>query len=157
MLNDDREAKAVPIRKDTWKRSFPHLEGLIGRIGDQGRWDPFELIKLTRWSVGRVAIIGDAANALPPNLGQGGGCAMMNALALAVALDKNSDMGAALGLWERRERPLTEHTQRISMLYGLPTNWPPRFRALAYGIAGRSKWLVKQRMKTANHVPTGTE
>ena len=82
MLDDDAAAKAVPVRKDEWKRAFPHLETLIDRIGALGRYDRFELIKLKRWSAGRVAIIGDAAHALPPNIGQGGGCAMMNALSL---------------------------------------------------------------------------
>src|SRR5215831_7914708 len=84
MLDRDAIAKATPVRKDAWKTWFPHLEPLIDRIGEQGRYDRFDLIKLSRWSAGRVAIIGDAAHALPPNIGQGGGCAMMNALSLAV-------------------------------------------------------------------------
>jgi 2-polyprenyl-6-methoxyphenol hydroxylase-like FAD-dependent oxidoreductase len=156
MLDSDQAAKALPVRKDEWKRAFPHLEVLIDRIGDQGRYDRFDLIKLKRWSAGRVAIIGDAAHALPPNIGQGGGCAMMNALSLAVYLERDGDTGAALASWERNERPLTEHTQRISYWLGLPTTWPPALRAAALGLAGRSKWLVRQRTRTALHRPTGT-
>ncbi len=156
MLDDDAEAKAVPVRKAVWKRSFPHLEALIDRIGAQGRYDRFELLKLKRWSAGRIAFIGDAAHALPPNIGQGGGCAMMNALSLAVNLERNSDVAAALETWERQERPLTEHTQRISYYLGLPTTWPPALRTAALGIAGRWKWLIRQRTRTALHQPTGT-
>ena len=156
MLDSDEIAKAVPVRKDEWKRAFPHLEALIDRIGDQGRYDRFELIKLKRWSAGRVVLIGDAAHALPPNIGQGGGCAMMNALSLAVYLGREGEIGSALALWERNERPLTEHTQRISYFLGLPTTWPPVLRAVALGIAGRSRWLVQQRTRTALHRPTGT-
>jgi 2-polyprenyl-6-methoxyphenol hydroxylase-like FAD-dependent oxidoreductase len=156
MLDSDEVAKAVPVRKDEWKRSFPHLEALIDRIGGQGRYDRFELIKLKRWSAGRVAIVGDAAHALPPNIGQGGGCAMMNALSLGVYLERKSDVAAALEMWECEERPITEHTQRISYFLGLPTTWPPARRAAALGIAGRSKWLVRQRTRTALHRPTGT-
>ncbi|HUC49806.1 MAG TPA: NAD(P)/FAD-dependent oxidoreductase [Xanthobacteraceae bacterium] len=156
MLDTDAAAKAVPVRKDEWKRAFPHLEALIDRIGDQGRYDRFDLVKLTRWSSGCVALIGDAAHALPPNIGQGGGCAMMNALSLAVYLERENDIGAALATWERSERPLTEHTQRISYFLGLPTTWPPALRAAALGLAGRSKWLVRQRTRTALHRPTGT-
>jgi 2-polyprenyl-6-methoxyphenol hydroxylase-like FAD-dependent oxidoreductase len=156
MLDNDDAAKALPVRKDEWMRAFPHLEALIGRIGDQGRYDRFEMIKLKRWSAGRVAIVGDAAHALPPNIGQGGGCAMMNALSLAVYLERDNDVAAALADWERQERPLTEHTQRISYFFGLPTTWPPALRAAALGLAGRSKWLVRQRTRTALHRPTGT-
>ena len=156
MLDRDEIAKATPVRKDAWKRWFPHLEPLIDRIGEQGRYDRFDLIKLRRWSAGRVAVVGDAAHALPPNIGQGGGCAMMNALSLAVHLERDADVPAALAAWEKNERPITEHAQRISYLLGLPTTWPPLLRTIALGWAGRSKWLVRQRTKTALHRPTGT-
>jgi 2-polyprenyl-6-methoxyphenol hydroxylase-like FAD-dependent oxidoreductase len=156
MLDSDEPAKAVPVRKDDWKRWFPHLDVLIDRIGEQGRYDRFDLIRLKRWSIGRVAIVGDAAHALPPNIGQGGGCAMMNALALAVYLEGERDVAAALAAWEQQERPLTEHTQRISYFLGLPTTWPPRLRAFTLGMVGRSKWLTAQRTRTALHRPTGT-
>ena len=156
MLDSDVLAKATPVRKDAWKSWFPHLAPLIERIGDEGRYDRFDLIKLSRWSAGRVAVIGDAAHALPPNIGQGGGCAMMNALSLAVYLDREADVPTALTTWERNERPVTEHAQRISYLLCLPTTWPPALRALALGVAGRSKWVVRQRTKTALHRPTGT-
>jgi 2-polyprenyl-6-methoxyphenol hydroxylase-like FAD-dependent oxidoreductase len=156
MLDRDETAKVTPVRKDAWKRWFPHLEPLIERFGEQGRYDRFDLIKLRRWSAGRVALVGDAAHAQPPNIGQGGGCAMMNALSLAVHLERHADVSAALAAWEKNERPVTEHAQRISYLLGLPTTWPPLLRAIALGWAGRSKWLVRQRTKTALHRPTGT-
>jgi 2-polyprenyl-6-methoxyphenol hydroxylase-like FAD-dependent oxidoreductase len=156
MLDADEEAKAVPVRLDAWKRWFPHLEPLIDRLGGQARYDRFELIKLKRWSAGKVAIIGDAAHALPPNIGQGGGCAMMNALSLAVYLDRERDLPAALQAWEGRERAITEHTQRVSLMLGWPTTWPPLLRAKALALAGKSKWLVRQRTRTALHIPTGT-
>jgi 2-polyprenyl-6-methoxyphenol hydroxylase-like FAD-dependent oxidoreductase len=156
MLDTDELAKAVPVRKDDWKRWFPALEAVIERIGTQGRYDRFELIKLKHWSAGRVAVIGDAAHALPPNIGQGGGCAMMNALSLAVYLERHSEIAAALEAWERDERAITDHTQRISYLLGLPTTWPPALRAAALGLAGRSKWLTALRTRTALHRPTGT-
>jgi 2-polyprenyl-6-methoxyphenol hydroxylase-like FAD-dependent oxidoreductase len=158
MLDSDAVAKAVPVDRAAWKRSFPHLEPLIERLGgdSEGRYDRFEYIRLKRWSAGHVAVIGDAAHALPPNIGQGGGCAMMNALSMAVYLDKERDVPAALESWEREERPLTEHTQRISLMLGWPTTWPPFIRAKALALAGRWKWLVRQRTKTALHKPVGT-
>jgi 2-polyprenyl-6-methoxyphenol hydroxylase-like FAD-dependent oxidoreductase len=156
MLDRDEEAKAVPVRKEVWTSWFPHLAPLIDRLGEGGRYDRFDLIKLRRWSAGKAAVIGDAAHALPPNIGQGGGCAMMNALSLAVWLDRERNVPAALAAWENNERPITEHTQRISWLLGLPTTWPPFLRAKALALAGKSQWLVRQRTRTALHRPTGT-
>lgn len=156
MLDSDATAKAVPLQKQAWKAWFPHLAELIDRIDDSARYDRFELITLKRWSAGRVAMLGDAAHALPPNIGQGGGCAMMNGLSLAVYLDRFADIGEALAAWEQAERPLTDHTQRISYILGWPTTWPPSLRALFFSIAGRSKWMIRQRTMTALHRPTGT-
>jgi 2-polyprenyl-6-methoxyphenol hydroxylase-like FAD-dependent oxidoreductase len=156
MRHDDEGARAVPIDKALWIRSFPYLEPLINRIGDVARYDRFEYIRLRRWSAGRVAVIGDAAHAIPPNIGQGAGCAMMNALSMAVYLERTSDVPEALNQWERTERPLTNHTQRISLLFGMPAFWPPKVRALFYGLAAKSRWLTEQRTRTARHIPTGT-
>jgi 2-polyprenyl-6-methoxyphenol hydroxylase-like FAD-dependent oxidoreductase len=157
MLHKDEAARTLPLRKDVWKASFPHLAPLIERIGEESRYDRFEYIRLRRWSAGKVAVIGDAAHAIPPNIGQGAGCAMMNALSLAVFLEKFSDTERGLEAWESAERPLTNHTQRISLLFGMPAFWPPRLRALFYAAAARSKWLTAQRTRTARHVPTGTQ
>lgn len=156
MPHDDVPGRTLPVEKALWMQSFPHLRALIERIGDDGRYDRFEYIALKRWSAGRVAVIGDAAHALPPNIGQGAGCAMMNALSLAVFLERGSDVPAQLQAWEHAERPLTDHSQRISRLYGMPTFWPAPLRRLFYAAAARSHWLTEQRTRTARHIPTGT-
>jgi 2-polyprenyl-6-methoxyphenol hydroxylase-like FAD-dependent oxidoreductase len=156
MLHEDDAARSLPVDKAVWQRSFPQLAPLIDRIGDDGRYDRFEYIRLKRWSSGKVAVIGDAAHAIPPNIGQGAGCAMMNALSLGVFLERSDDVPSALGAWERAERPLTNHTQRISLLFGMPTFWAPGLRSLFYSVAARSKWLTRQRTRTARHVPTGS-
>jgi 2-polyprenyl-6-methoxyphenol hydroxylase-like FAD-dependent oxidoreductase len=68
---------------------------------------------------------------MPPTLAQGAGCAMMNALALAVAVKDEVDIAAALAEWERRERPVTEITQRWAILYTMmATRWPDALAAL---------------------------
>lgn len=142
---NDYEASAIPIRADIWTQSFPQLGPAIRSIGARGRYDPYETTKAIRWSVGRVAIVGDAAHAMAPTLGQGAGSAMMNALALAVSLEDASSIEAALEHWELHERPLTEYTQDRS------ADIAKERRFSAHGV-----WN-DETLRTARHVPTGTE
>ena len=87
----DKEAAVSPIDPDVWARSYPFMRELFMRMRDeadwpQSHWAHFQTIRLKRWSAGRVAVVGDAAHAMPPYLAQGAGHAMMNALGLAEAL-----------------------------------------------------------------------
>jgi 2-methyl-3-hydroxypyridine 5-carboxylic acid dioxygenase len=142
---NDRAASAIPIDPKVWARSFPQLEPVIHAIGPSGRYDPYETTKATRWSSGCVAIVGDAAHAMAPTLGQGAGTAMMNALSLAVAVDRASSVEEALRMWESDERPLTEYTQDRSAE-----------AAMARRFSGNDVWN-NETLRTARHVPTGTE
>lgn len=153
--NDD-PAHAVPIDRALWSTSFPHLAPLFERIGDDGRWDRFEVVKLRRWSRGRVAVLGDAAYAQAPNLGQGGGCAMMGALSLAHFVAREPSLEQAFARWERSERPLYEQTQRFSSFISASTYWPDALRSAFFALAGRSEWFSSRRWRAARHSPTGT-
>ena len=109
--NTDHEASSIPVKKEVWSSAFPYLAHIIDRIGEDGRYDLYQTARLDSWSVGKVAILGDAAHAMPPTLGQGAGLAMANALGLAVALERAPTVEEALNNWEQLERPLTDHTQ----------------------------------------------
>ncbi len=156
-----RDAKActTPIDPTVWTRSFPSLRDLFVRIRDtadwpQSRWDHFQTIRLKRWSVGRIAVLGDAAHAMPPYLAQGAGHAMMNALGLAAALERAPDVASAFEQWERRERPLTEHTQRWTRIYGATMFLPKPFKRVSI-LVEKIPWVATQYVRVANHVPTG--
>ena len=153
---DDHDGTEVPLNKATWIKSFPHLKTLIERVGDgQGRWDNFEQMTLKRWSHGRVAVLGDAAHAMAPNIGQGGGMAAVNALALGATVAQAATVEDGLRRWEEVERPLTDYTQRISYYYGLINDLPGWLRTPAIVLCGRVRWIVALRQRPANHNPTG--
>ncbi|MDB5798733.1 MAG: Monooxygenase [Paucimonas sp.] len=142
----DEAGRQLPVRKDVWTQSFPHLRALLERVGEQGRFDLFEVSKLDSWSKGRVAIVGDAAHSMTPALGQGAGCAMMNALSLATHVSAGTDLEYGLRNWESLERPLTEHTQDYALQLTLGS---------VAASAGGTKW-TPEAMRTAVHVPTGS-
>lgn len=152
-LASDPAGRAVPLDVASWSATFPKLAPFFDWLRAKAdwntvRWVQFQTLRLDRWRAGRVAIVGDAAHAMPPDLGQGAGCAMMNALSLAV-------YAPDLELWERKERPLTEHTQRWAAIYGTAANLPGPLRRLAFNAMGNVKWLHNRYQRTARHTPTG--
>lgn len=157
-LQDD-EARNLPLDRQLWIDAFPRWAHLIERIGDALSWGVYSVTRSRAWSAGRTAIVGDAAHAQPPNLGQGGGMAMQNGLAMAVALEQAQDprdIPAALEAWEAAERPLVEHCQRWSILYGEVTCLPDAVRSQVIRSAMGDEWVAGQVFKAANSSPTGT-
>ncbi len=158
---DDEAGRRVPVDKDSWRESFPDLDGIIERIGEIGRWDRALRVTCRRWSRGRAVLVGDAAHAQPPNLGQGANLTFQNSLSLATYLSRQDDVPAALQEWERKERPLTDHVQRWTDLYGrVASAWPERLshrRSQVLELATKVPWVDKQLGRAARHVPLGAQ
>jgi 2-polyprenyl-6-methoxyphenol hydroxylase-like FAD-dependent oxidoreductase len=57
-------------------------------------------VAMPRWSIGRVAFLGDAAHGTSPQLGQGANLALLDAATFATALGSEGEIGAALTLAE---------------------------------------------------------
>ena len=106
---DAKDASTLPIDPAVWEPCFPEFASALRLIGSRGRHDVYETTRLDMWSVGRVAVVGDAAHAMPPQLAQGACCAMMNALSLAQFVSDGSEITSALQRWEAQERHLTDH------------------------------------------------
>ncbi|WP_137991580.1 FAD-dependent monooxygenase [Streptomyces vilmorinianum] len=60
---------------------------------------------LPSFVAGRVALLGDAAHAMTPNLGQGACQALEDAVVLAAALAREPDTDTALGSYDAQRRP----------------------------------------------------
>jgi 2-polyprenyl-6-methoxyphenol hydroxylase-like FAD-dependent oxidoreductase len=82
------------------------------------RHDIYELPNLTSYALGRVALVGDAAHAMTPNLGQGANQALEDAATLAALLDKHPDVPTALTAYDRERRPRTQMISRRSRRIG---------------------------------------
>ena len=71
-------------------------------------------------------LVGDAAHAMAPTLGQGTNLAMSNTRSLVTFLEHASTVEAALESWERATRAVTDATQAWAGRYDAITrSWPP--------------------------------
>ncbi|GEL98157.1 monooxygenase [Cellulomonas terrae] len=95
---------------------------------------------LPRFDVGRVALLGDAAHAMPPNLGQGGCQALEDAVVLAAAVD-DAPLGTGLAAYSAARLPRTTRIARMSAQISGPTTWTSgtavALRDLGMRVAGR--------------------
>jgi 2-polyprenyl-6-methoxyphenol hydroxylase-like FAD-dependent oxidoreductase len=148
-LGGDTAANAVPIDRGFWRALFPDLASIVDRIPDDGRGDWFEHIRLKRWSLGRVAIVGDAASAQLPFLGQGGGCSMTSAYVLARMVDRAADMRDGIAEWELRERPITQWVQSVADWYGRLARLRPEVRTAVFGAVDAIEWVKRRTLLAA--------
>jgi 2-polyprenyl-6-methoxyphenol hydroxylase-like FAD-dependent oxidoreductase len=148
-----------PFNHETWIQSFPHFRSQLERIPDmpEGRWAPFYDVTTLGWYRGRAAIVGDAAHAMSPNLGQAACMAMVNSVALAQALDRY-DVDTALAVWEDSERPVTRRVQRYSRIYGkVGTRWPGGLldvRSALIWSLGKARPVQRRIQFAAGYFPT---
>src|SRR6185436_7867152 len=82
------------------------------------RTDLTDLAPIERWHRGRVALLGDAAHATTPNLGQGGAQAIEDAWVLADRLAAHDTPEAAFADYERIRMPKARMVVNTSWRFG---------------------------------------
>jgi 2-polyprenyl-6-methoxyphenol hydroxylase-like FAD-dependent oxidoreductase len=156
-LQSDTAGVALPVEIESWGRSFPMLHPVLEKLRDAtgATRYPYTYVRCSRWSKGCVALVGDAAHSMPPTLGQGAGCTLMNAYVLSEELSRASDVSSALAAWESKIRYVTDETQRWGLRYdALMSNWPLWLSGVRRGVIwsfGRFRSL-NARMRIADHV-----
>src|SRR5262249_52882105 len=102
---------------------------------------PIEWLEAGGWHCGRVVLIGDAAHASSPMMGQGGSMAMEDALVLADTLLAAPDVEAAIEMFVARRRPRVDWVQQQSRGVGQMLHMPP----------GARNAVLRERGTTAFH------
>jgi salicylate hydroxylase len=85
---------------------------LLGAADEVGRWAIYDREPLSRWSTGRVTLVGDAAHPMQPHAGQGSNQAIEDVYLLTQLLTRDDlEVGAALRQYELARRPRTRLIQ----------------------------------------------
>jgi 2-heptyl-3-hydroxy-4(1H)-quinolone synthase len=114
---DDFRALFAQFTDDRVRRIFSQV-----RTVDEIIVTEIDELRLDRWIGDRVALLGDAAHAMTPNIGQGAGMAMEDAAVLAAELaaaDQSlQGLARALENYMRRRQPRVASVMRISREVG---------------------------------------
>ncbi|GAA1990393.1 FAD-dependent monooxygenase [Amycolatopsis minnesotensis] len=114
--------------RDRFARWHDPIPALLNTASEDSvlQHDTYELPNLRTYVSGKVALLGDAAHAMTPNLGQGACQALEDAVTLASTVD-TLGVRAGLAEYDRTRRPRTQLVARRSRQAGGPAHWtsPP--------------------------------
>ena len=136
--------------KDSIIRTAPQAESFLEQIQsiEQLQAAKYNDVVLSQWHDERVAILGDAAHALSPQLGQGVNLALQDAAALAEAIQQHNSLPDALAAYSRNRKKQVKFYQFATRMMTpfFQSNYPPLglLRNLSFPIVTQSKWIRDQ-------------
>jgi salicylate hydroxylase len=120
-----RESWSAPGDPDQLRREFagwdPRIGELLRQVSSTFRSALYDREPLPTWTRGRLTLLGDAAHAMLPHLGQGANQSIEDGMALATILARadNNCAPAALLAYERLRRERVAQVQRGARENGL--------------------------------------
>jgi 2-polyprenyl-6-methoxyphenol hydroxylase-like FAD-dependent oxidoreductase len=114
----------------------------VGRIDDLIVGDVLR-VQCPRWHDGRLVLLGDAAHAMSPTLGQGANTALVDAAVLAIELGADRPVAQALERYERRRRNAALRVQRRADAVA-------RLASIRSGVSRDARDLL---LRAVDHVP----
>jgi salicylate hydroxylase len=99
----------------------PRVVGFLEKIETCFWWGLYDRTPLASWTMGRLALLGDAAHAMLPHLGQGANQAIEDGVALAVFLEERdpAEIADVLRQYEAFRRARTDVIQAEARKQGL--------------------------------------
>lgn len=104
--------------KDEVRALNPDAESLLSQIDHPGQlaWAQYADVVMPRYHTDRLVVIGDAAHATSPQLGQGTNLALLDAVTLAGCIERSSAIGGALDEYTRLRKSHLHFYGRMSRL-----------------------------------------
>ncbi len=146
-------------------RMEPRAEPLVAQIEEpeQLLFASYRDVRMRRWyALDRgvpVVVIGDAAHAMSPQLGQGSNLALLDAMALAEALEEGTDLAEGLERYQAARRAHLGFYQRINRWLtpffqsdGVALGW---VRDLGLSAAASVPWIDRAMLETLSGVRRG--
>jgi FAD-dependent urate hydroxylase len=118
---------------------------------DQVHCSPVHWVAEERWHMGRVVLIGDAAHASSPMMGQGGSLAVEDAYVLAESLRSAETVQRALADYAERRRRRVRWVRQQSQITGDSLRLPVPIRNAAFRACGGE--MMRQRFRPLATVP----
>ena len=106
------------------KRDYADFPAPVGDIlahtpvGEIMKVDLNDVAGVDRWWNGRIVLIGDAAHAMTPNMGQGGAQAIEDAYALAQLLADNQSHETTFAQYQKLRQPKAQRVAALSWRFG---------------------------------------
>jgi salicylate hydroxylase len=111
-----RESWSAPGDPATLAAQFadwdPWLSRLLSQIEATFRWGLYDRDPLPRWTHGRLALLGDAAHAMLPHMGQGANQSIEDGMALATLM-RDTDAAEITDVLIRYQALRHDHTARV--------------------------------------------
>ncbi len=160
---------SVPLDKPLpslaeWKaevlRVVPRAEGFLKQVTsiNQLQRASYHDVRMTQWHGDGVAILGDAAHALSPQLGQGINLALVDAATLAECLAELPLAGALMSYTRRRKKHVGFYqfaTRWTTPFFQSDHVWLGTLRDLAFPVGMKIPYVRKEMVATMAGLKTG--
>ena len=118
-------ARDLAALRAAWAEAYPAAAPLLAAIA---RFEDLVIhsvrrVDCARWRDGALVLLGDAAHAMAPNLGQGANSALVDAAVLLDELRRAADLPAALAAYEARRRPAVRWVADAAARLGALAEW----------------------------------
>jgi 2-polyprenyl-6-methoxyphenol hydroxylase-like FAD-dependent oxidoreductase len=113
-------ARDLDALRTAWSRAYAPAGRILGDVAGFDRLLVNDVVRVdcARWHDGRLALLGDAAHAMAPNLGQGANSALVDAAVLLDELRRAPDLAAALSAYDARRRPAVRRVADVAERLG---------------------------------------